>query len=84
MGINLRDLMWGFELYLHEHPEDLAKFPLVCKALYDEDLFEEAEFIAYYENDESNKELPSHGKARKQIGPFVTWLKEDSSDSDSD
>jgi hypothetical protein len=65
-------------------------FPLVAKALYDMELFQEAPFIAYYDENKFNKENKGHSLVRKQIKGFVEWLKEDndstsgSSDSGSD
>ena len=62
---------------------------MVCKAMYDAELYKEVEFIKYYEENAHNKANPGHDLVRQKMEAFVTWLKEDNesssgSDSDSD
>ncbi len=84
-NISVRDFMWGFELYVFEHQEKCLKgFPMVCKALYDMDLLDDKNFVEYYNDSKANKENPGHKMVHKAVAPFVKWLAESSSESESD
>lgn len=87
--VSLKDSMWGFEMYVNEHNDKALKaFPMVCKALYDLEYFEDGDFVKYWEDNSVNASNPGHSSVHKAIAPFVNWLKEDndssSDDSDSD
>eukprot|EP00392_Amoebophrya_sp_AT5.2_P010614 g10679.t1 len=80
--IPMRDLMWGFEMYLSEHEGCLKQFPMVLKALYDLDLVEEENFLPYYNDTKANKDVPGHGAVHKVCKPFAEWLAENSDSDD--
>lgn len=81
--IGIRDMMWGFELYVSEHGDCLKGFPHVCKSLYDLEVIDEDNFVPYFDDKMANAGNPGHDSVHKVIAPFVKWLRE-SSDSDSD
>lgn len=91
--VQCKEIMWGLELYVHLRAEtdqqaSLKASPLVCKALYDEDLLggeSGAAFIEYYEQGAKvNGRNPGHDAVHAKIGAFVDWLRESDSDDDSD
>jgi len=87
-GVELKDFMWGVEMYLFEHQEAKADkhVAMSLKGFLDADVFTDKEFISYYEEggDKVNKSNPGHNLLMKAKGvaEFVEWLKDDS-DSDS-
>jgi len=83
-NVSVKDMMFGFELYIHEHNACLKGFPLVCKSLYDLELIDEDSFIPYFDDKKANSGNPGHDAVHKAIAPFATWLRESSDSSDSD
>merc|ERR1712129_199729 len=83
------DWIWGFEVYLTSNPAATKPWPMVLKALYDADLAEEEDILAYYKEDNDN---PGFEISKKAAEPFLAWLEtandsggeEDDSDEDSD
>merc|ERR1712176_803537 len=68
-----RDLMWACEYFVYKHEEKtLKKYPMVLKALYDLDLYDnfEKQFLEYYDGNKENKSNPGHNMVRKPIAPF--------------
>jgi len=75
------EVMWGFEHLIFNHaPELNSTFPMVCKALYDEEIVEEKHFISHYAKDLTN---PGFAEAKKLAAPFIQWLETADSDEDS-
>merc|ERR1712070_151084 len=75
------DILWAFNVYLEAHSESVKAFPMVLKALYDEDIVEEAMILAYYNGDEKG---PGFDAAKNAAGPFLQWLQTAESDEESD
>lgn len=82
-SVAIKPLFWGLELFAFRHQDDLKKFPLVCKALYDLDVLEKENFLPYWEGG-GNHANPGHEMVRKQIASFAEWLAADSSSDESD
>jgi len=76
------DVLWGFEHLIAVHSPDYDKvFPMVCKALYDEECVQEEAFIQHYEKSLEN---PGFAEAKKVCQPFIEWLKTEDSDDSSE
>jgi len=76
------DVMWAMEHFLSKHPECQKAFPMVCKALYDEDWVEEKSFIERYKNESHTNS--GFAEAKKLSAAFVTWLETEEEESSSD
>ena len=60
---------------------------MVLKVLYDEDLVSEEDMLEFYKRDDDDvdeEENPGFKSAKDFAAPFLSWLEEDSDDSDSD
>lgn len=61
----------------------LKKFPLVLKALYDEDVVEEEHIIQWFENSDSDMvDADAAKKSRAVSKPFIEWLQTADEESD--
>uniref|UniRef100_A0A7S2PCE1 W2 domain-containing protein n=1 Tax=Zooxanthella nutricula TaxID=1333877 RepID=A0A7S2PCE1_9DINO len=85
--LSFTDMMWCIEAYLDTYPKALKGYPMTLKALYDQDMAEEKELLAYYNGDQDS---PGFEEAKKSCAPFIKWLEQedesgsDDSDEDSD
>jgi len=85
--LSFADMMWSIEAYLDTYPKALKGYPMTLKALYDQDMAEEKELLAYYNGDQDS---PGFEEAKKSCAPFIKWLEQedesgsDDSDEDSD
>merc|ERR1712110_84643 len=76
------DFLWGFETYLVENPVSLKGYPMVLKALFDDDLLKEEELLEHYDSEDvDSKGFPD---AKKQATPFLEWLRNAEEEGDSD
>merc|ERR1712226_1540194 len=84
--MSFADWIWGFETYLAANPTATKTWAMTLKALYDEDLAEEEQILAYFKKDH---DTPGFEASKKAVGPFLKWLEttddsDDESGSDSD
>merc|ERR1712080_504025 len=73
--------IWGFHAYLAVYPSAKRTFAMTLKGLYDADLVQEEDILAYYRGEQSSPEFLSTQKA---VQPLLNWLEMDEDDSDSE
>merc|ERR1719226_358666 len=47
-NVDFPDWIWGFDAFLDANPQSVKGYPMVLKALYDEDLAEESSILKHY------------------------------------
>jgi len=78
------DTLWAFDTYVHANQGSIKTFPLVLKALWDNDWINESGTLEYYNDDQGDGE-PGFDEAKKAAQPFLKWLSTaESSGSGSD
>eukprot|EP00425_Heterocapsa_triquetra_P034094 CAMPEP_0195096900 /NCGR_PEP_ID=MMETSP0448-20130528/51818_1 /TAXON_ID=66468 /ORGANISM="Heterocapsa triquestra, Strain CCMP 448" /LENGTH=464 /DNA_ID=CAMNT_0040131347 /DNA_START=149 /DNA_END=1543 /DNA_ORIENTATION=- len=75
------DILWTFDAYLSQNSAAQKGFPMVLKAIYDEEWVGEPAILAYYNEDEGSGE-PGFDEAKKSAAPFLKWLATAGSDDD--
>jgi len=69
-----------FELYYAKNPTVSTKdYPMILKALYDQDVLSEGSLIRRYS---SSLETEGFAEAKKRAKPFIEWLKTEDSEDD--
>jgi len=81
--LDYKVVLWCFNAYLSEHPDCKKAFPMVLKAIYDQDWASEKQILAYYTNDEG-KDEPGFAMAKEVSKPFLDWLAKPDEDSSDD
>merc|ERR1712012_1262389 len=76
------DWVWGFEAYMAANPAAAKTWALTLKVLYDEDLAEEEEILAYYKK--GHHSSPGFDLSQKAVAPLIKWLESTSDGEDSD
>jgi translation initiation factor 5 len=79
-NLDFDEWIWGFDAFLDTYSGAVKGYPMVLKALYDEDLADEKDLLRYYR---SSKDNPGFDAAAKAAAPFLKWL-ETADDDDSD
>ena len=83
--IQQRHLIAAFEWFCGvKYPSLIAKFPLVLKTLYDEEVVDEDTFLMWsadyarneYSTDDSLIDIDTLEKLKECAGPFITWVRE--------
>jgi len=72
-------LLDNVEAFCMKNKKLLTKVPVIVKELYDLDLLEEENILAWHK-----KETPAVTNIREQLVPLVKWLKEAEEESDDD
>merc|ERR1719188_276628 len=80
-NMSFADMIWGVEAYLDSNPKALKAYPMSLKALYDEDMAEEKDILAYYKD---KQDSPGFKEAKKSCARFIEWLETEESGSDDD
>merc|ERR1712194_319974 len=78
----IADIMWGLEVFTAEH-DTVKSLAGVAKALYDLEIFDEKNFLPYY-NSKPEHNNAGHEEVHKALQPFAEWLEDDSDSDDSD
>lgn len=83
--ISANDVLWSFNAYLSVNENSVRSFPMVMKAIYDQDWATEDEILKYYVEEEGSGE-PGFEPAKTSAAPFFKWLQttEESDDDDDD
>mmetsp|Transcript_97433 Transcript_97433/g.257225 ORF Transcript_97433/g.257225 Transcript_97433/m.257225 type:complete len:286 (-) Transcript_97433:275-1132(-) len=79
-NVEFPDWIWGFDAFLDANPQSLKGYPMVLKALYDEDIADESGILKHYK---AEKSTPGFEAAAKVAAPFLKWL-ETADDSDEE
>jgi hypothetical protein len=75
------EVLYAFGAYLETNSKALKTYPMVLKAIYENDWASEEAILGYYKADSRND--PGFADAKKTSAPFLKWL-ETTSDSDDD
>merc|ERR1712110_1287267 len=75
------DDKWRMYVALAENPS-IKGYPMVLKALFDDDLVKEEELLEHYDSEDvDSKGFPD---AKRQAAPFLEWLRNAEEEGDSD
>merc|ERR1712113_699543 len=79
------DVLFAFGAYLQANSKCSRNFPMVLKAVYDEEWADEAAILKYYDEEEGSGD-PGFSEAKKIAAPFIKWLQttEESDDDDDE
>merc|ERR1711972_748970 len=79
------DVLFAFGAYLAANSKSSRTFPMVLKAVYDEEWATDADILKYYDEEEGSGD-PGFDEAKKVAAPFIKWLQttEESDDDDED
>merc|ERR1712151_726272 len=79
------EILFAFGAYLQANSKASRSFPMVLKAVYDEEWASEAEILKYFDEEEGSGD-PGFDEAKKVAAPFLKWLQttEESDDDDED
>lgn len=82
-GMKASDILDAFGMYLLRHPTEasVSKLSPVLKLLYDEDWLDESGTLEYYEDQAQN---PLRDASIDAAQPFLRWLRESDSESESE
>lgn len=84
-AIQQRHLIAAFEWFCGaKYPSLTAKFPIILKCLYDEEIVEEDIFLMWsadyarneYSAPDSLIDIDTLEQLKENAGPFITWVKE--------
>merc|ERR1712066_1132297 len=67
------DTLWAFDGYVHRNRDALKTFPMVLKAIYDEEWVSEEKILEYYNNEAGSGET-GFEEAKRSAAPFLKWL----------
>merc|ERR1712057_51286 len=74
------DIFYAFEVYYVENPKNRKQYPMCLKELYESDVVQEGDLQKHYA---SSLETEGFEDAKTAAKPFLEWLAQEDSESDS-
>jgi hypothetical protein len=74
------DIFYAFEVYYVENPKNRKQYPMCLKELYESDVVQEADLQKQYTSD---RDTEGFEEAKTAAKPFLEWLAQEDSESDS-
>mmetsp|Transcript_79202 Transcript_79202/g.149437 ORF Transcript_79202/g.149437 Transcript_79202/m.149437 type:complete len:498 (-) Transcript_79202:169-1662(-) len=78
-----KDVLWSFNAYLSTSAAAVRGFPMVLKAIYDEEWADEKEILKYYVDPADGSGEPGFDEAAKAGARFFEWLQQNDDDDES-
>merc|ERR1712072_282952 len=76
----IKDILYAFEVYYVENPKNRKQYPMCLKELYESDVLPEGDLQKHYA---SSLETEGFEDAKTAAKPFLEWLAQEDSESDS-